>query len=343
MEHNYTYPFEDFLIKDISQMHNLNEYRNIYISAYYVNTSGKFPFLQFLLMKAQNYSLTFPTLTSFYELHPETLAKYSIVYLSGLLNILDFETFSNNIQYNGVCECNDDLYIFFNMTNCEIVIDDVYSFSNVRFAIMDEMINCKHVCNIPVSNDTTDFFIQNDRSIYLCNSDNGEEYEIPSVGYVGKPSLEKMNFTLMFGETAKNKSAILGPYFYFTSFKNSAKQITDVKGGGIVRFALFTGSTKYIENNPDDAVDESDIKKERLHDENLDAKYEVLTMRISDHDGKWAENYDSVYLGNIELDDGSDLEETQLLVLKECNQQVPLSYHFISQSNLVKNNTYYIK
>ena len=52
-------------------------------------------------------------------------------------------------------------------------------------------------------------------------------------------------------------------------------------------------------------------------------------MRISDHDGKWAETYDSSYLSNVELDNGVIFNKT-ILVLKEYEQQIPLSYHFIS-------------
>ena len=61
---------------------------------------------------------------------------------------------------------------------------------------------------------------------------------------------------------------------------------------------------------------------------------EVLKMRISDHDGKWSENYDSVFLGKIELDNGSYLKNTPIIVLKDYNQQIPLSYHYIDKSCL---------
>jgi hypothetical protein len=102
---------------------------------------------------------------------------------------------------------------------------------------------------------------------------------------------------------------------------------------GLIRFAIFIGNVKYIENYPNDPVDESEIKKQRLQDQNLDQNIERLTMRITDHDGKWADNYDSVYLGNLELDDGNFLKK-QLFVVKEYNQQMPLSYHLINKAPL---------
>ena len=61
------------------------------------------------------------------------------------------------------------------------------------------------------------FFLKNNSINYLYD-DKNEPYETPIVGYVGKPTTEKLRFVLMFGESAKNKSAFLGPYFYFTNF-----------------------------------------------------------------------------------------------------------------------------
>ena len=83
----------------------------------------------------------------------------------------------------------------------------------------------------------------------------------------------------------------------------------------------------------DSIKDKSEIKKQRLQDETLDQKLERLTMRISDHDGKWTDKYDSAYLGNLELDDGTFLNK-QIFVIKEYEQQVPLSFHYINKNTL---------
>lgn len=89
-----------------------------------------------------------------------------------------------------------------------------------------------------------------------------------------------------------------------------------------------------VENLPNDENDNSYTKKERLEDTDLDKNMEVMTNRISDHDGKWAEKYDSVFLGKTELDNGEYLKKTQIYVLKEYEQQIPLSYHFIDKTYL---------
>ena len=64
---------------------------------------------------------------------------------------------------------------------------------------------------------------------------------------------------------------------------------------GIIRFAIFTGVMKIITNFESNSNDDSNVKKEMLNDPSLDNKYQALTSRISDHDGKWTDKYDSAY------------------------------------------------
>jgi hypothetical protein len=93
----------------------------------------------------------------------------------------------------------------------------------------------------------------------------------------------------------------------------------------------------FISDDINDDIDESETKKLRLQDVNLNQNIERLTMRISDHDGKWAENgFDSSYLGIVELDDGNLFEKSQV-ALKEYTQQIPLSYHYIDLKTFNEN------
>jgi len=350
----YNYPIKHILVKDFTLIRDTNEYSQIILCVYKINTSGKYPFLQYLLSNNGYMSLGLPVLPIYSSFNKNNLFAYSNVFLSGLLQIVDFEDFHNKIEFDGCYEYSNNLYLFFDISNYEINIDDTYSYNPIRFALCDEISNHHNICNMPIAHDTTMFFLKNKSINYIYDVDS-EAYEIPIVGYVGKPTPEKLNFVLTFGENAKNKSAILGPYFYFTDFNNAIRQggwsknykpedsygklITDneygryVKGG-IVRFALFGGKTKYIENMPNSSNDDSEIKKQRLEDTNLNHNREILTLRITDHDGLWANTYDSAYLADIELDDGSFLDDTPMLVIKEYSQQVPLSFHYIDKTKL---------
>jgi hypothetical protein len=320
----YNYPIKNFLTKDFDNT-NVNE---ILLCVYTVNTSGKYPFIQYLLSNNMFNNLTLPVLPRFSSFSKNNLISYATVFLSSILQVVDFEEFNSEIGFDGFYEYKQNLYLFFDVTKCKLNIDDNCSSTPLRFALIDEIINRCYVCDIMISSETVNFFIDNNSINYLYDLKN-QEYEHPIVGFVGKQTPEKMNFVSIFGESAKNKSAILGPYYYFTDFKNALKQ-----GSKIVRFALFTGKTKFIENAPNNPIDESDIKKQRLNDNCLNQNYEVQTLRISDHDGIWAYTYDSAYLGNIELDDGSFVEEAPMIVLKEYKQQIPLNCYYADKSKV---------
>jgi hypothetical protein len=316
----YNYPLKSILIKDLDLINNIKNLKNINLCLYKVNCDGLYPLLEYLLVLNENKLFTFPKLSIYSSLTKDNLVSYSKVYLSGILQEDNFEEFSKNILFDGFQEYKDSIYLFFDVTKYKLKIKEDHFSQNIIFGLMDEIINHKNICNINIDLNIYLFFIDNDYTLYLYDEVN-KPYETPTIGFVGKNTDSETIFTMTFGETAKNKSAILGPYFYFTNFNKS-------KNKGIIRFALFLGKTKYIENAPNDDVDESEIKKQRLSDNNLDKKREILLLRISDHNGIWTKRFDSVYLVNLELDDGSQFNEGPLIVLKDSIQQLPLSYHF---------------
>jgi len=332
----YNYKIKERLNKDIEEINRTEKYISIILCVYSVNSEGKSPFLQYLLINNGYDFLTLPKLPIYTSFKSDEIIPYSNVYLSGMLKNNQYEQFSRDIAFDGFYEYNDDLYLFFDITKCALYINQT---NHITFGLMDEILNHKKVCDIDIDNNTTSFFIKHEIMIYLYDKHN-QPYDIPIVGFTGHTSLSKMNFTFIFGENANDKSGKFGPYFYFTNYHNSIQQIKNDKGG-IVRFALFMGQTKYIENAPNDPIDESVIKKQRLEDDTIERKKEILTLRITDHDGLWSNNYDSVYLGNVELDDGSMLNDLPIIVVKNVKDQIPLSCHPY-ETNKRENNKYNI-
>jgi hypothetical protein len=319
------------LTKDVESIDDLNKYNEIILCVYTINTTGKYPFIKYLLSNNEvDDKLSLPVLKVYKEFNKNELKFEAKVFLSNMLEI-SLDELKRKIEFDGFHEYKQNLYLFFDTTKCQI---NKYKFClhSLRFALIDEIINHSCVLNNEISYETKQFFVNNDFTIFLYDKKN-EVFETPIVGFVDKQTPAQLNFVFTFGESSKNKSAILGPYYYFyTNFIRKNTHST----GGIVRFALFTGNSKYIENVPTGQIDDSDIKKQRLEDKSLNRNYEIQTLRISDHDGIWANTYDSAYLGNIELDDGSFVEETSMVVLKEYNQQTPLSYHYINTKNNLK-------
>jgi hypothetical protein len=357
----YNYLFEHILKYDTLEMGTLTQYNHLYLCAYSINTNNSKPFICYLLSN-EHEKFSFPCFDlSLIDTKLNNEVDFIQVAKSYLYNVCEHNNENNCIEYNGYHEYNHSLYLFFDITKLSLIFH--YKLDSLKkhkqLALMDEIINHKKILDIEIDIHTTQFFIHNHLSIYLYDEHN-EPYEIPIVGFVYKKTISDLNFTFIFGENNQNKMGIFGPYYYFSDFQNTRKnmdketnnklivinqQLTDsiniiyshVKptvcsylkdlNYGIVRFALFMGYSKYIENFPNDTYDLSSIKEEKMSDPFLNKTYEILTQRISDHDGLWSIDYDSIYLGKVQLDDGNYLENTPLYVVKKFENQIPLSYH----------------
>jgi hypothetical protein len=331
----YNLKAKDLLVLDLPR--EIMHYDNVYVCGYTINIDGEHPFIRYLLTNSKlDPKLKFPRVPLFSNLNTPDLINYTQVCLFGLLMSEEYELFSQATHFTGFFESNNNLYVFFDITKLSLRIDDIYKNNHLWLTLVDEIVNQKCLCDIKIDYSLINFFLSNDKFCFLVDAD-GESFEIPVVCYVGKPT-SKLNFTFIFGEPKRDKNSIFGPYYYFTDFNNAIKgcswsENSQYIEGGIIRFAVFTGNTKYIENDQDDPPDESDIKYQRLLDETLDQNMERLTMRISDHDGNWARNYDSIYLGCVELDNGTFIDKP-LLVVQKYKQQVPLSYHLVDKKTL---------
>jgi FkbM family methyltransferase len=123
------------------------------------------------------------------------------------------------------------------------------------------------------------------------------------------------------------------------AIKNFGWLNDEVECGGLVRCALFLGKMKVPLNQQGDAIDESDATKYMLmHNDENSADYKKIKMmlRVSDRDGAWTKNYDSVFLGKFDLDDGTVFNDYPLWVIKEWSQQIVLSSHIIDKTTLDK-------
>jgi hypothetical protein len=186
-------------------------------------------------------------------------------------------------------------------------------------------------------------------------------------------------FKYIFGIPKTNYDSIMGPFYYFTNYKNAVKMsidsynnkynntpnsdgdtssqptkpnvLSDVltstfmktdKKIGIVRTVIFLGVNKVPMNYPEDELDESFHSSILSSIDNENAQIN----RITDHNGLWTENYDSVYVGKMLLDNGKFITGTPMWVVKDYNQQSSISYHYLSSKILnddwSDSNDYYI-
>ena len=354
----YNYNALDSLDTDIDEYMSENRVSKIEICGFEIDNSGISPFIKYLFEKDMLTNiLEFPSESLNYDtLKSESLIIYTKTKLFNLLQLPNYDNYDAKLKFKGFMVLDGIIKIFFDLTECKIQLNDIFATNSMWFCLLDEIINYQSILHFNIDENVSSFFKNNMDFCFLYDTNN-VRYEVPSVYYSGKNSSMMLNFTHMFGVSASNKNSILGPYFYFTDFQNAVREgcwtkdnrpeikhgktVTDNEdgryiNGGLVRFAIFLGKMKKIENFQRDANDMSDIKQERLKDELLNQTIEILTMRISDHDGIWSEKYESAYIGHTELDNGEYLENTPVIVVKNYNQQIPLSYHYINKSTLTK-------
>ena len=353
----YHYTALDSLDTDIDEYIIENRVTKIEICGFEIDNTGIFPFVKYLFEKnVLTNTLAFPSESLSYDtVKSESLIIYTKIKLFNLLQLPNYDNYDNQIKFKGFMIVDETIKIFFDLTKCQIHLNDIFESNTMWFCLLDEIINYQCVIYFNIDEKIAKFF-KNNMDFSFLHDINNDRYEVPSVYYSGKNSSTMLNFTHMFGVSASNKNSILGPYYYFTDLQNAVREgcwskdytpeqkygrlVTDNEhgryiNGGIVRFAIFLGKMKTIDNFQRDANDMSDVKQERLNDLSLNQNMENLTMRISDHDGKWSENFDSAYIGRVELDNGEYLENTPVIVVKNYSQQIPLSYHYINKSTLV--------
>jgi hypothetical protein len=355
---NFSYDALKLLQNDISSILLNFKINEIILVPFKINFNCNTPFNTFLLTKSFSNNLNFPYINSTHVDSDELFLSTIYCYLYSLFmtnkNIdiekYNLESFINTIEFKGIYFEDNKVYAFVDLTNLEIIIDEVNRNSTFWLVLLDEIINKKQVCNIDIKSDVTNFFLKNSDFIYLKDS-NKEQIEIPVVAYVGTHD-KNLRFRYIFGNIVSDNNALLGSGYYFTNFLNSIRQggwsydyddefkygekVTTDNGkyikGGIIRYVVFLGNHLIKQNYPLDDIDESEIKKEKLKSDNN--IYEKMTLRISDHDGLWKQNYDSVYLAKLELDNGMYLKNYPLYVIKDYYNHTSLSYHYIDKTTL---------
>jgi len=380
----FTYDALNLLDDDMEKMvslinDNSTTFEKINIIPFKINFNCTNPFNTILLINTFTVGLSFPCIDiNCYDSEINDSSKiismihcylYSIFLSnsnSGLSNN-GFESFMNLVDFKGFYVYENNMHIFVDLTRLEINTNIVNRNSLYWFALLDEIVNKQSICNIPISEEVVDFYTNNNEFIFFKNSKE-ELIEVPSVVYTGSHD-KLVHFKFTFGNSVTDNNGILSSGFYFTDyihafrqggwsldykteFKYGEKITEDDSGkytkGGIIRYALFLGKNLIKQNLPNDIIDESDIKKAKLQDglNNDDYHYEKMTLRISDHDGLWKQNYDSVCLNKIELDNGEMFKSSNTYVIKDYYNHTPLSYHYIDKFTLGdvfdKNNDYQI-
>lgn len=292
----------------------------IKIVIYQINNFNTLPFLTYLLYKS-NKKEDDSELISLLEIKIDKSDAESIKNKTkNIVRDIIFKDYTTKPKYKGYREYKNNKYLFFEHSpKKEALATMIIRDTNWIWCLVDELINKKNVLTFPIKNSTIDFFLHNLDISTIYRKDNISSFETPVVGYYGN-HYKKINFISVFGIPRSSVFASLGPFYYFASYDlavnyamfPSHKKIPEFideeqifnkenkyTKGGLVRFAVFMGKSKFF-------------------DETIIEKYDALNK-------DWYQSYNSAF---IQENKGKGLK----FGVKQYLQQIPLSYHIINTS-----------
>lgn len=322
---NYSYDISTAINTDLSKM-NPNAkrvsfciYRIIHCKS---QQNVKHPFLQYLLYKyPANYQNVSNTMIFPFIKIKSNIKKESAKFVKDITG--------KNLKPEGFIEKNKTIFIFYNINSInEQHIDKVHFLTKENelwWCIMDEICNHKKVVTFPVHKSVYSLFFNNPSLIYIKL--NEKRIEIPIIAYYGN-YFNYLPVVAALGQRANNTKTTSDSLF-FSSFKKAIRygcwtsdykkktlyneDISDIDGlynkCGLIRFALFVGKI--------DILDSIEFNKLQNY----------ITSKT------WKSNYNSIFLTKIKFDE-DNLDINPEYIIKDFNQQTPLSYHEIDKKTL---------
>jgi hypothetical protein len=306
-----------------------NDFENlkIHICAYNINTTNKYPYLQYFLYKNNQSDFEFP---SFIYKDEQDLITKSLKVIQILCKSFYKDTC---FEFKGfIHEDDNNIFMFFDCSHMVVDTLRMTEINDLWLVTMDEILNHQHVCGFKINEYISSFFHKNTDLCYLTNKQ-GIHYSIPKIVY-SKCETRQISFISTFGIPIKTD--IFGNYYYFTDYDSAIKTNN---GFGLIRCLLFLGKTKIVTNLENDT---SDISKQLLKN-NLDDTYlsdnyiqTKMMMKVTDWDSHWTLNYDSLFIGKVILDDGSIFDRGPMWVVQNYEQYCVLSSQEIKKKKINK-------
>ena len=321
---------------------NFYNLQRVHLCIYNINQTGEKPFIEYLLYKYNSsYSsdykntLCFPFIEYKSEYNDNIIEKCS-ERMKQIISDLDVK-----YTYKGYLYDSSEMYVFFNVDffSRQLTIGDfainLNNFTHEVEYILStvyEIVNLKSVINYKILPHVVLFF--NNFSDFIdIFDDNMKKYETPIIMYNGY-STEHVNYRLFMGPSRMSSLALFGPYYYYSSLNkaivygvwdNFIKENTKLysnkygkyKNGSLLRYAIFEKKKIIKMNNKTDEIDKSLTSTQMIKENNSFKK----TQRVSDRDGLWTSEYDSIYVGKHKDFKG------EMLAIKNSNSATLLSIH----------------
>lgn len=333
----YHYPI-DFLDKDFENL-NVTQYKKVNLCIYTINTTKVKPFMLWLLNKNGNtmYWPNFQPKTNIVSESEKRLRDLSIY---------------NKSKCMGYKSYDNQVFIFYNLEDNYETVDYCKDSTPFWWSTLHEIILAEYILYFTVHDSVRNVFLRDNRLIYLLDKDN-HSYELPSVAFNGSHS-HTMDYNVKVGLGQANPAwASQGPYYYFANYLRAAKfgswnvmgnfQEHDIDGeiitdnehgrfkkGGVIRFIIFPSRIKVVMNRP---WDKENKQVPSLQKEIIETSKEYK-LKLYDSKGTWTKEYDSVFLGPLEIEKNVFVHSGISWTLKSYFQYKPLSYHYFDKKTI---------
>lgn len=261
----------------------------------------------------------------------------------------------DDAEYAGMYEYDGVQFLFFQLNGEHNNVNIITSTDKSYFLLIHDIVNARQHYNFNVDNEVTDFFIKNDKFIFLVD-ENESIIEIPISGFRGDYYM-KIGLLAGLGMSRSGPYSSVGPYFYFGNFGRSLRYAAltvnmkplEIMGkkitientpvftkGGVVKYALFMGNSKVMMNLPTDEEDDSYESIVLATERNFIKD----TMKMRDTNGTWTKLYDSVVQSEIKIVDkelGVERVLDPQFIVKTFEQQIPIDFAYFKTDHITKN------
>lgn len=369
----WLYPIESILQTDYTAINltSIPDKTSLFMVTYRVNTEAKTPYLEYLLYKYPaayregfNNLMIFPfkaksatgALTGGDSRVSGTAAEITDQQYEKILSVSVDDVAARR---KGYLRTKYGIYVFYEtpfVSESEPPL--VLETNQYWWCILDEIINYRMALYFPIQMSVTIVFLKNSDLCYLLDGTTRLALDIPSIGYHGTTN----NIAKIIANHGMlpSRNAMMGQYYYFGTFRKAVryaawtsdykKRIDEKTGemiagtdgrymvpGGILRMVVFMGRTRVFLNHADEPEDRSDLMRKRVAENPSSREYEETVVRLHDHEGKWAENYDSAYIGRVALPRGGVFVSNPEWIVKSAEQYMTISRHELRMDSLKPN------
>ena len=328
MAENYILNIQNKLTDNTLHTQIINDnMQTIQIVGYFINNSGKYPFLEFMLINDvdsnQDDMLVFPTLL--FEPYAndinQVLCDQIISYLGKLSKANIVFNADDKIIPQGFIDYETTRYFIVNINISKIDSSYFTKNSTVWFGLLSEILNNKNICDIPIDKCTCNFIMDQYHLFILNDPTTLNSYPIPDVVYYGS-HLKMTKLQNWFGIEKEKRT--LGEYFYYTYSLQDA--IRD--GGWIPNFLP--------ENKYNDFITDNEYGRYTSGGVNRIALLIDKMLYINDNDLNNNQDILSFIETNMALYDSIFVYSTKksFIITNDFKRQINLSYHQIDKNTL---------